>query len=138
MVVIQLKKGEQNLFLWETPAKTQIKDLIVSLLSIHNFRLRLQRLITSTKDLLEFGPMKPENEQGYTDDQLEELSSSTAVVLDRKPFERDGFTFYMITDPTGRRIGEACGEDGCSIINKALTDAEALVSNESVHFMYLK
>jgi cilia- and flagella-associated protein 298 len=126
MVLIHLKKGEESLLFWETPAQTPISELVGSLVTTYNFKLRIQRLVSAVKDLLEYGPLKPDSEQGYSEEQIEELSHSTAV--DRKPFIRDGFEFFEVTDPTGRRVGEACGDEGCAIINKTLVEAEALVS----------
>lgn len=79
---------------------------------------------------MQYGPMKPLSEQGYSEEQIQELSSSETVAnTNEVPFLRDGFSFYKVTDPTGRRVGEACGEDASNIISKVLNEAEAIVTN---------
>lgn len=45
MVLITLKKGEEPLFLFESPAATPLAELVPRLARLYNFRLRLKRLI---------------------------------------------------------------------------------------------
>jgi hypothetical protein len=56
--------------------------------------------------LLEYGPLKQESQQGYTEEQIEELSTGTGAQQPRGTLNRDGFEWKLITDPTGRRVGE--------------------------------
>ncbi|KAI8914417.1 hypothetical protein EDD86DRAFT_186666 [Gorgonomyces haynaldii] len=129
MVQLHLKKGEESLFLHETVAQRELSELIPEIVKMHNLRKRLQRMIDAVRDLLEYGALKQDAEQGYTEEQLDELAKNKDPK--RVPFERDGFTFYHVTDPTGRRIGEAAGEEACALVNKTLADAEAIVDKEN-------
>jgi hypothetical protein len=45
MVVIQLKKGEELLLNYSTPALTNISQLTVELANLNNDRKRLERLV---------------------------------------------------------------------------------------------
>ncbi|KAJ2984884.1 hypothetical protein HDV02_000868, partial [Globomyces sp. JEL0801] len=80
-----------------------------------------------TRDLLEFGPMKPENEKGYTDEQLDELAKNDGnpdLAKPRQEVVMNGFKFYQVTCPTGTRVGLAAGEEATMVINASLELAE--------------
>ena len=44
MVLLNVKRGDEALFLYETPAATSNNDLAVAIATLHNTRLRLARL----------------------------------------------------------------------------------------------
>ncbi|KAJ3022415.1 hypothetical protein HKX48_006232 [Thoreauomyces humboldtii] len=131
MVLITLKKGEEPLFLFEAPAQTPLTELVPQLAKLQNYRLRLKRLIEGTDDLVEYGPSKPEDQQGYDEDQLEALSKDKPVPA-KKEIVRDGMTITINPDPTGRRIGEAPSEQISEVIRKTLNDAKACLSADLI------
>ena len=63
-------------------------------------------LHVACEDLIEYGPLKPENEQGYTEEQLEALSLNEKEPVEKKLVEKNGVSILLNPDPTGRRIGE--------------------------------
>ncbi|TPX53932.1 hypothetical protein PhCBS80983_g06108 [Powellomyces hirtus] len=131
MVLITLKKAEESLFLFEAPATTPLSELVPQLANLQNSRLRLKRLIDGVEDLIEYGPSKPENEQGYDEDQLEALSKDKATVV-KKEVMRDGVSILLNPDPTGRRTGEAPNEQMADVLRKTLTNAKACLSSDLV------
>ena len=63
-------------------------------------------MIIATQDLLKYGPEKAENEKGYSEEQLDELAKNQGEPSGpRKAIEKNGFTFYEVTCPTGTRVG---------------------------------
>lgn len=58
MVLISLKHSEGDGFLYETTIITPNSDLISSLVTVYNDRLRSKILIEAVRDLANYGPMK--------------------------------------------------------------------------------
>jgi hypothetical protein len=55
---------------------------------------------------LNYGPSKPVQEQGYTEDQLDELAKNNGdVPKPKKSIQLNGFTFYETVCPLGLRVG---------------------------------
>eukprot|EP00842_Homolaphlyctis_polyrhiza_P001013 jgi/Hompol1/1912/HPOL_000227-RA len=75
MVVLQVKRSDEFLFLYETPVVSDLCELIPTIAKLNCLRLRVGRLVSAAEDLMQYGPMKPDNQQGYTEEQLEELST---------------------------------------------------------------
>ncbi|KAJ3038310.1 hypothetical protein HDV00_000821 [Rhizophlyctis rosea] len=132
MVVIHLKKAEESLFLYETPASTPLSKLVPEIAEVHNLRLRLKRLISAGEDLIEYGPLKPENEQGYTEEQLESLSLKDKEPVEKKLVEKNGVQVLVNLDPTGRRTGDAPNEEMADVIRRTLNNAKACISADQV------
>ena len=59
MVVIQIKSGETDSFLYETCCDTSNDTVVRELVRIWNLRLRLQQLVGAIRELALYGPMKP-------------------------------------------------------------------------------
>ena len=57
--------------------------------------------------MLQYGPSKSVQEQGYTEEQLDELAKNNGEPskLNKKPLQMNGFTFYETTCPIGMRVG---------------------------------
>ncbi|KAJ3360047.1 hypothetical protein HDU91_004723 [Kappamyces sp. JEL0680] len=115
MVLIHLKKGDESQFLCQDEAGVSLAVLVPRLAQLYNDRRRLERLVAgrterlswiATQDLLQFGPQKPQQEQGYSDDQLDELAKTQGAAPERKrEVHKNGFIFYEVTCPTGTRVG---------------------------------
>ncbi|TPX72765.1 hypothetical protein SpCBS45565_g00158 [Spizellomyces sp. 'palustris'] len=131
MVCITLKKGEESQFLFEAPAVTPLSDLVPQLAKLYNYRLRLERLIDATEDLVEYGLMKPENEQGYDEEQLEQLTKNKETSA-KHEIVKDGVKILLNPDPTGRRTGEAPNEEIAQVVRKTLTNAKSCLSPDLI------
>lgn len=59
----------------------------------------------ATIDLVEYGPLKPPAEQGYSEEQLEEYSAEETVVAGKTEIFVNGMKMLLNADPTGRRMG---------------------------------
>lgn len=49
MVLIQLKKSDQNLFIYESKTTILVKDLANEMVNLYNFCLRIKRLISGNQ-----------------------------------------------------------------------------------------
>ncbi|KAJ3351281.1 hypothetical protein HDU83_009008 [Entophlyctis luteolus] len=110
-MILVVKRNTDTLFLMETPVTSLTDDVVSRITDINNKRLKLGRLIDAATDLAQHGLMRPESEQGYTIEELEELKldpSSSRKVSDKvgKVIERNGISYIYNPDPTGRRNGE--------------------------------
>ncbi|KAJ3244622.1 hypothetical protein HDU78_010728 [Chytriomyces hyalinus] len=130
-MILNVKRNTDTLFLMELPVSTPTEDVLKQVTAVHNMKLRLTRLIDAANDISLHGLMKPENEHGYSIEELEELKG------DSKPddkvgqvFQRDGFSYIYNPDPTGRRTGEAPLANYSEIIQTTLESARELVSKE--------
>ncbi|KAI8923536.1 hypothetical protein BC831DRAFT_470563 [Entophlyctis helioformis] len=134
MVVLQVKRQEELLFVHEAPVSTDLAELIPAVANLNNLRLRVSRLVSAVEDLIQYGPLKPESQQGYSEEQLEELSTPAAEQArkqrPRKEIHRNGFVFFESPDPTGRRVGEAPGDEAAAVLRKALAAATAVSSKD--------
>ncbi|KAJ3092581.1 hypothetical protein HK102_005350, partial [Quaeritorhiza haematococci] len=140
MVIVHVKRKDESLLLHNAPGSTKIRDLLATIVRLHNFRVRLKKLIDAVEDLIEYGPMKPESEHGYSEEQLEVMAkegkaNSAAEGKTDKIKERalkNGLEVLLNPDPTGRRCGEAPIEESADIIRKTLTNARTLLGPEQI------
>ncbi|KAJ1549169.1 hypothetical protein HK096_000432, partial [Nowakowskiella sp. JEL0078] len=87
------------------------------------------------KDLIEYGPMKPEVEQGYTEDEIETMGQTETKkeILKERKFIA-GREVLINRDPTGRRTGEAVVEELAEVLIKTMSNAEAITSKDNTKF----
>ncbi|KAJ3315100.1 hypothetical protein HDV04_004241 [Boothiomyces sp. JEL0838] len=124
MVVINLKRGEESAFCYETTVNIEMPQLINQLVELYNDYKRLDRLINATEDLILYGPEKPEMEKGYTEEQLDEIANNKPS--QKVSVEMNGFTFYKVTCPTGTRVGLECGPEAAACIKSTLEQAKQI------------
>ncbi|KAJ3336317.1 hypothetical protein HDU93_003093 [Gonapodya sp. JEL0774] len=117
-MLIHVKRAEDSQFLFETTTLSPIAEVAPQLTAIHNLRLKINRLIQATEDLVEHGVLKPENQQGLSEDQLKDLSSTnqdtnkngdsgkSAQSVPKPTVRKNGAVYILNPDPTGRRCGE--------------------------------
>ncbi|KAJ3064297.1 hypothetical protein HDU98_012274 [Podochytrium sp. JEL0797] len=133
-MILNVKRNTDTLFFTEAPAASPADEVIAKVAEIYNMKLRLARLIDAANDLSMYGLLRPENEQGYSIEELEELkggeASSSSHSKIGQVFHRDGFSYIYNPDPTGRRNGEAPLLNYVEIIQKTLETARNLVSKE--------
>lgn len=116
MVVIHVKYGQDDEFLFETTCATSNDELIKSLVEVHNKRAQLAFLCGALRDLGEYGPAKPTNEQG-----IDELKESLEQVTIEK-------SEHYKADPTGQRTGNGVGDQLRGVFEEVCAEAEAYIS----------
>eukprot|EP00741_Cyanophora_paradoxa_P002462 tig00000076_g2386.t1 len=118
MVLIHFKNSEEHQFLCEVPGATDVDQVIRQLVEIHNLRLRVTRLVSYAKDLVDYGPAKPEDQWGLDD--ADESGAKKTETATYKP------------DPSGRRNGSFPPKEMADIINKTLEEAKVVASKNQV------
>ena len=63
MVVIHMKRTDEQQFLYETTVTASVRDTVRELVEIHNLRLRIERLKLEGGELAQFGPAKHPEKQ---------------------------------------------------------------------------
>lgn len=139
MVTLQLKKNDETLFVYITKTAVQTDDLIAELVELVNSRAKLLRLTSACDDLIEHGPLKPENEWGLSEDQIQSLALRDQG-KGNEPIEeitepetivgKDGRQWQLRQDPTGRRTGEAPTTEMAEVLQKVVSEARSAVSKE--------
>jgi hypothetical protein len=64
MVVIQIKQGENDSFLYETTCSTSNDFMIRDIVEVWNLRIRLLQLCGAIRELAKYGPMKQPDKAG--------------------------------------------------------------------------
>jgi len=120
MVVIQIKKGDLDGFLFETSCDTSNDALLRDLVFVWNMRLRLAQLCHGLREMAKYGPMKPPDKAG-----LDEIAEK----YEGKDIEKN--EFYQ-ADPTGLRTGNGVGPQLSTIIEQVCNDTEMILKKENV------
>lgn len=128
MVVLQVKRGDQNLFLYETTVEECTETVIKDLTSIYNGRLKIERICSEMEELSEHGTLLPPDMMGLTDEQVEELKLKD--IWGEKCIPSGGFIFNK--DPIGRRNGKQPQPNMQEVLKKAIAEARAMVSHKLV------
>ncbi|XP_032598986.1 cilia- and flagella-associated protein 298 [Drosophila grimshawi] len=130
MVVLHVKLGDQNVFLYETSVTETTDTVIRELISVFNGRLKIQRICMEIEELAEHGTMLPHEMQGLNDDQIEELKLKDAWAEKCRPM--GGFTYNK--DPLCRRNGQQANEAMRKVLAGAMTDAKAMIDKKLCNF----
>jgi hypothetical protein len=133
MVLCVIKKAENSLFLLETTVKTPIKSIINTITEINNKKIVLTALIQVTRDLIAHGPEKPENQHGYSDQELDSHLKEPQPKVNELVFKIvNGKQCVVSPDPLGKRTGFACLPDQALVIEKELANAEIVCSADHI------
>lgn len=124
MVRLQIKRGSQNQFIYETTISVAVSQLVPEIITIFNGRLKISRIAAEMEELAKHGPMLPPDILGLTQEQVEELKLEDKWAEVCTPM--DGFQFSK--DPIGRRNGRAPKPPMQAILNKAIDEAKQMVS----------
>mmetsp|Transcript_19922 Transcript_19922/g.59351 ORF Transcript_19922/g.59351 Transcript_19922/m.59351 type:complete len:287 (+) Transcript_19922:169-1029(+) len=116
MVVIHVKFGQEDEFLYETTGETSNDTLIRELVKLNNTRVRIAYLCGALRELAEHGPAKPQNEAGL-DHIMEEMQGKK--VEKSSTYEED---------PTGNRTGNGVGDQMTQVFEDVCNDGEAYIS----------
>lgn len=128
MVRLNLKRGDQSQFLFDTSLPTTIDQLLSSILAIFNGRLKIGRICVEVEQLANHGPMYPPEILGLTEEQVNELK-----LIDQwadKCVPQDGFQHNP--DPIGRRNGRQPKPAMQKVLNKAVAAAKQMISQKLV------
>jgi len=112
---IQILQGADQ-FIMEAKTDETVDAVTTMAAELHNTRLRVDRLVGGIRELVKYGPMKPPEKHGMTDEQINALGT------DKK--EVPG------ADPLGIREGKAPDERVQGTLLKVAEAAEAAISNE--------
>jgi len=131
MVLLHIKRGEKESFLFNTPAATDVDVVVREVINIQNLRLKVGRLTAAAEGLAQHGPMKPPEQQGLEDETplLEDYDVSSGQVAARAQQQRSQNYRH---DPTERRTGNAPPDEIGAVITRTVTDANALISEKQV------
>ncbi|XP_055609987.1 cilia- and flagella-associated protein 298-like isoform X2 [Uranotaenia lowii] len=128
MVLLQVKRGDENQFLYDTSVYVNVHDLALELANIYNGRLKVSRICSEIEQLAEHGTMLPPDMLGLTDEQVEELHLTDE--WGEKCIPSGGWTNNP--DPVGRRNGRQPQEKMQDILQNAVSDAKVLISRKLV------
>ncbi|KAJ8608122.1 hypothetical protein CTAYLR_010253 [Chrysophaeum taylorii] len=120
MVVVHVKYGQEDEFLFETTCGESCDSLIRELVRINNRRAQIAFLCGALRDLAKHGPAKPVDDQGC-DDLKEKYESA---VIEKSP--------NYEADPGGMRTGNGVGEQLSKVFEDVCLEAERYVSRDQV------
>mmetsp|Transcript_4026 Transcript_4026/g.8648 ORF Transcript_4026/g.8648 Transcript_4026/m.8648 type:complete len:284 (+) Transcript_4026:372-1223(+) len=124
MVVIVVKKSEQDQFLYETTCAMKNDDLLRELVKLSTMRLKIEGLSGALKELAKYGPAKPESAKGIDEIQDQANAAEGASLPNRGQ--------HYNADPTGNRTGEAPSPQLQEVLNKVADDAAQAISAAQV------
>ncbi len=116
MVLIQIKQGDHDTFLYECPSSTSNDVAVRDIVKIWNNRLRLAQLAGAIRELGQHGPMKKPDKAGI--DNIQEKYNGE--VIERNEFYKE--------DPSGNRTGNGVGPRMVEVFEEVARDAEAVLS----------
>lgn len=128
MVILNVKRGTENQFLFETTTSSSISSVIKEIVSIYNGRLKIRRVCMEIEALANHGPMLPPDIIGLTDEQIAELKLFDAWADKSVPM--DGWTYNR--DPVGRRNGRQPKPAMQEVLKRATDEAENMISKKLV------
>lgn len=120
MVVFQIKKGDNDTFLYETMSSASSDDVVRELTEIWNLRLRLAQLSGAIREMARYGPMKHPDKAG-----LDEVAANYGG----ESIERNE---HYEPDPTGMRTGNGVGPTLMDTVERVAQDAESVLSKDMV------
>ena len=70
MVILHVKRGDENQFLYETNINKSIDEVVKDIVAIFNGRLKVTRICYELEELQKHGTFLPPEMQGLTEDQV--------------------------------------------------------------------
>lgn len=129
-----MKRGDNNLFLYETSVQECTESVIKDLTAIYNGRLKVERICSEMEELCEHGTLLPPDMMGLTDEQVQELKLKDE--WGEKCIPSGGYIFNK--DPIGRRNGRQPQANMQEVLKKAIEEARSMVDHKLVtHFKSL-
>lgn len=128
MVILHVKKGDSNLFLYETTLKKVISEVKTDLVSIHNGRLNIERLCYEIDQLAKHGVCLPPKMQGLTSNQISELKLKDEWTNKNK----NSLDYISNPDPMSMRNGLAPSKKFSDILTKTTAEAKTRISEKMI------
>eukprot|EP00053_Salpingoeca_punica_P005807 m.56650 g.56650 ORF g.56650 m.56650 type:complete len:291 (-) comp13406_c0_seq1:110-982(-) len=128
MVVLNIKRGDEPQFLFETTTDKQMAEIVAAVAKIYNDRLRIDRLAMEMEQLAEHGIMVQPDMMGLTEDQISDLKLKDEWSARVYPMGGSRSN----PDPIGRRTGNAPTEKLAEVLKKTAHEARELVSKKLV------
>lgn len=128
MVKLNIKKGDEAQFLYDTTVEVSIDDLLKEIIPIYNGRLKVGRIASEIEELADHGITLPPNMQGLTDEQIEELKLKDEWADKCKP----SGGHVMRVDDIGRRNGIAPTDSMAEMLRKTVKEAKDMISKKKV------
>lgn len=116
MVRVKVQCGAEE-FIYETKVTESMDVITRSVSEMHNRRLQVRRLAAALRELAKFGPMRPEDQRGLTEAEIN--ASGTSLSKD------------MNGDPLGLREGKhaAPPAEVQATMNRCADEADVICSN---------
>ncbi|XP_052758049.1 cilia- and flagella-associated protein 298-A isoform X1 [Galleria mellonella] len=127
MVILLVKRGDENQFLYETDINNPVDDVINDVVAIFNGRLKVTRICYELEELRDHGTFLPPEMQGLTDDQIKELKLEDPWAKRCAP---PGYVENK--DEMGRRCGLAPPPNMQEVLKKASEFAKECISKKHV------
>lgn len=116
MVLLHVKRSEQQQFLFQCGATQLVRQIVADVAAIHNLRQTVTKVKLEGTELAKHGPAKKPDQQGID-------------TYDENPIDKG--EFYQM-DPTGRRTGNACDPNHAKVLLRVLDEAEDIASHKQV------
>lgn len=137
MVRLQIKRGDESQFLYDTQLTRNVSQLVHDIVVIFNGRLKIERICAEIEELIKHGPMYPPEILGLTEEQVDELK--LVDIWEEKVIPSGGWNFNK--DPVGRRNGRQPKPNMQEVLRNAVSDARKMISKKLVdsnHVLVLK
>lgn len=122
MVLLHVKRtNDKNEFLFETTVAKSVSEVVSDMVIVHNLRLKVQRLAQSMTELAKYGPMRPEETRG--------LSDETAKCTE---LDVNAYGTPTNPDPHGYRTGCPPPQATADVMLRTAEDQLAAVSHKLV------
>ncbi|XP_026479663.1 cilia- and flagella-associated protein 298 [Ctenocephalides felis] len=128
MVLLRVKRGDENQFLYETPINTPVDTALAEIVSIFNGRLKISRICAEMEELAKHGVMFPPEILGLNEDQVRDFKLVDPWA--DKCIPSGGYIENK--DPMGRRNGRQPHKHLQDMISKTIEDVKAMTSRKLV------
>ncbi|XP_075986234.1 cilia- and flagella-associated protein 298-A [Anticarsia gemmatalis] len=127
MVILLVKRGDENQFLYETDVEKDVDEVVKDITAIFNGRLKITRMCYEMEELWKHGTFLPLEMQGLTEEQIKELKLEDPWAKRCAPPNA-----VFAKDDMGRRCGLAPAQNMQDIMKKACEDAKEFISKKHV------
>lgn len=128
MVRLQIKRGDENQFLYDTQLTIGVAQLVQEVAVIYNGCLKVRRICYEIEELIKHGPMYPPEILGLTEEQVEELK--LVDIWEEKVIPSGGWDYNK--DPVGRRNGRQPKPNMQEVLRTAVNDARNMINKKLI------
>lgn len=128
MVLLHVKKTDNDQFIYQTSLTESVEEAIVHLTQLHNKRLLTDRIAMSLEELIKFGALKPEATRGLQEGDPEEPPRPDLI---KAPDEHHYRIGWAVPTELGLRIMETTTA-AKQLLNKANADRRIPITVEQL------